>query len=479
MGLHVVAITTDMGSGNRAMWKYFGISAGKYSRVSNKFKHPCREDADIAVLADVPHVAKNLCGHLLRKQKITLSDAVVAENNLNSNIVTIQPVVRLIEFQEQQTFKLAPNLQKELLEPNQFEKMKVSNALRILSRSTSSALRFMVENYGWEKDVLTTAWFIEHVNRWFELMSSRHPTTALSFFDSERYSEALTFLNKFKDMFTSLKIDTGTFKPVQTGVILSTSSILYLQDLLLHEEGFTFVLISRFTQDSLENFFSSVRRRNPIPTPVEFKSALRIITLSQYLKPVRNSSYELDDEAFYLADLSDIPEATRVEPVETDEDDPPTVTELSESNSFYYYCGYIVSRVVKNDSVCDECIAAVKAVEGQTVLGNLTRLKAYKEGCLVFISDSVLELLTRCEATFTARISSLLNSSNIANTLAAEMKARNHSLPECHDIAGKIIGRFCRARVRLYVKELSKKELNKKTVGTDLSSKSMAAPRRR
>lgn len=357
--------------------------------------------------------------------------------------------------------------------------MQVSNALRILSRSTASALRFMVENYGWEKDVLTTAWFIEHVNRWFELMSSRHPTTALSFFDSERYSEALTFLNKFKDMFTSLKIDTGTFKPVQTGVILSTSSILYLQDLLLHEEGFTFVLTSRFTQDSLENFFSSVRRRNPIPTPVEFKSALRIITLSQYLKPVRNSSYELDDEAFYLADLSDIPEATRVEPVETDEDDPPTVTELSESNSFYYYCGYIVSRVVKNDSVCDECIAAVKAVEGQAVLGNLTRLKAYKEGCLVFISDSVLELLTRCEAAFIARISSLLNSSNIANTLAAEMKARNHSLPECHDIGGKIIGRFCRARVRLYVKELSKKELNKTTVGADLSSKSMAAPRRR
>ncbi|KAG0421141.1 hypothetical protein HPB47_002957, partial [Ixodes persulcatus] len=120
----VVAITTDMGSGNRVMWKYFGINAGKYSRVSNKFKHPCQEDAHIAALADVPHVARNLRRHLLRKQKITLTDAVVAENNVNSNIVTIQMVVRLIKFQEQHTYKLALNLQKKFLEPNQFEKMK-------------------------------------------------------------------------------------------------------------------------------------------------------------------------------------------------------------------------------------------------------------------------------------------------------------------------------------------------------------------
>lgn len=68
-----------------------------------------------------------------------------------------------------------------------------------------------------------------------------------------------------------------------------------------------------------------------------------------------------------------------------------------------------MSRVVKTYSVCDEYIAAVKAVEEQAILGNLTCLKAYKEGCLVFISDT-LELLTRCESAFTVRITSPLNS---------------------------------------------------------------------
>ncbi|KAM7289942.1 uncharacterized protein ISCGN_030070 [Ixodes scapularis] len=41
----------------------------------------------------------------------------------------------------------------------------VSTALRVLSHSTATALRFLVENHGWSKDFLTTAWFFE---QWHE-----------------------------------------------------------------------------------------------------------------------------------------------------------------------------------------------------------------------------------------------------------------------------------------------------------------------
>ncbi|KAG0434008.1 hypothetical protein HPB47_019412 [Ixodes persulcatus] len=40
VGLQVVAITSDMGSGNRAMWKQFGVHAGRYSRTVNMIPHP-------------------------------------------------------------------------------------------------------------------------------------------------------------------------------------------------------------------------------------------------------------------------------------------------------------------------------------------------------------------------------------------------------------------------------------------------------
>ena len=47
------------------------------------------------------------------------------------------------------------------------------------------------------------------------------------------------------------------WKPVQTGVILSSASILGLAEDLLQPTNF--LLTSRFTQDCLENLFSCVR----------------------------------------------------------------------------------------------------------------------------------------------------------------------------------------------------------------------------
>ncbi|XP_042142352.1 uncharacterized protein LOC121833278 [Ixodes scapularis] len=161
VGLQVVAITSDMGSGNRAMWKQFGVHAGRYSRTVNLIPHPQVPGEQIAFLADVPHLIKNLNGHLVRGQTITLPADVVAANGLPCSTVSLEPVRQLAEFQKNLAFKLAPKLRPELLDPNHFEKMKVSTALRVLSHSTATALRFLVENHGWSTNFLTTAWFLE------------------------------------------------------------------------------------------------------------------------------------------------------------------------------------------------------------------------------------------------------------------------------------------------------------------------------
>ncbi|KAH9377618.1 hypothetical protein HPB48_023079 [Haemaphysalis longicornis] len=56
----------------------------------------------------------------------------------------------------------------------------------------------MVEHENWERAVLTTAWFIDQANHWFDLMCSRSPATALSLFDQEKYRSAIHFLRKFQ-----------------------------------------------------------------------------------------------------------------------------------------------------------------------------------------------------------------------------------------------------------------------------------------
>jgi hypothetical protein len=40
IGLNVVAITSDMGSANRAMWKKLGVVVGRRAVTVNSFPHP-------------------------------------------------------------------------------------------------------------------------------------------------------------------------------------------------------------------------------------------------------------------------------------------------------------------------------------------------------------------------------------------------------------------------------------------------------
>jgi len=90
----------------------------------------------------------------------------------------------------------------------------------------------------------------------------------------------VAFLNFVAELFQCLRIGReGYWKPVQSGVILSTMSILSLQDTHLNQCDYKFVLTARFSQDYLENLFSCVRSKNPVPTLLQFKNNLPILIL--------------------------------------------------------------------------------------------------------------------------------------------------------------------------------------------------------
>ena len=104
---------------------------------------------------------------------------------------------------------------------------------RTFSHSVSAALRLMVKTNNWDRNILTTCWFLDMMNKWFDLMSSRHPIIAISKFDVNQYKSTLSFLHSVVDVFESIAIAkpgmTASWKPVQSGVILSTLSVLQLQ----------------------------------------------------------------------------------------------------------------------------------------------------------------------------------------------------------------------------------------------------------
>lgn len=129
-----------------------------------------------------------------------------------------------------------------------------------------------------QPELATTAWFINLVNKWFEPMTSQCPTLALSRSNPDLFAKRINHLMLMMRVFRSILIgDDGSWKTVQEGVLISTASILLLQEDLLGNRGYRFFLTARFTQDFVENLFSMIRSKSPLPTALLFIFTLRDI----------------------------------------------------------------------------------------------------------------------------------------------------------------------------------------------------------
>uniref|UniRef100_A0A8C4Q829 THAP domain-containing protein 1 n=1 Tax=Eptatretus burgeri TaxID=7764 RepID=A0A8C4Q829_EPTBU len=484
IGLHMAAVTSGMGSANHAMWKSFGIVCGKHCRTVNRIPHPQAPGKWLHFLADVPHVFKNIKTALVNGQVFTLSHSTVKEHQLKSNVISMEPLHDLAKFQEDFDLKLTPTLTKAVLAPTHFDKMKVSNATRILSHDVSCGLTYLVNKEGRSDEDLTTAWLIEVLNHWFELMTSRHPVMALSRLHPDKYNEDVTFLRGVIKIFKDLKIGSdGEWKPIQTGVILSTTSVLDISEELL-DAGHKFLLTSRLTQDCLENLFSVVRLRKPVPTAREFKYALRMISSAQFLTVPCTDSYQQDDGEFLAHFLNQPVRVPSNPPVgiihfsdKQDVQDLPQAEHDSLSN-LVLYC---VHSVKKNEKTCDMCMKEMTAGPNDVAClsAGLALLKQYEKGCLVKVSDKVYDMLLQVESMFRNAESSLMEKTHVKKLLVekAELQTRDFQLPTCHNLKHKLLTKFINTRLHFYCKKRSvelKKNMERMKKGGERGSKSMA-----
>lgn len=126
-------------------------------------------------------------------------------------------------------------------------------------------------------------------------MTSRHIITAFSLRNEEAYNRAIDSLKMFKTLIHECTVRVkGLWKPWKSAVVLATDTILRLQDFFLKQAGFDYFLPGRLTQDCLENLFSQLRRRQMRPTALQVKDNLKLLTVSQYMMDIKNSSYEWD-----------------------------------------------------------------------------------------------------------------------------------------------------------------------------------------
>ncbi len=309
---------------------------------------------------------------------------------------------------------------------------------------------------------------------------------ALSKFDEDKYNESLDFIATIVELFKTIEVDDGKWKPYQTGVITTSLSMLSLQRDLLEEEGFEFFLTSRISQDSLENTFSMIRIKNPTPTPKEFKYNLRAIAAAQYMKDKKTSNYD-HDEALYLVDClgSNLDAQLEKNGVDETEEFVRTFTQKLESGiqisidnteeqSLYYFCGYVVLSTQKNTTVCRTCLDKFEPKEEEDFSGKgLVKLREFKDGALFHCSQKAFyEFFVPAEGLIRSfEQKELLKTRNVHEKLmTAFQKIKPDYSAICqHDLENQILKKFFRARLHFIARESKPK---KKTKDSSRSSKS-------
>lgn len=154
------------------------------------------------------------------------------------------------------------------------------------------------------------------------------------------------FFQEIIGLVEAMKIEGGSrgWKPVQTEIILTTMAAMELQEHLVVKEGFHFVLLSRLGQDALENFFSTIRMKNPVPSPREFKSALHTASLAQFLRWNPRGNYACSDaeELIGFPDKEQQPCSGIIyHPA------PQTIENMELNEAFLFVRGYAVRNVKK------------------------------------------------------------------------------------------------------------------------------------
>ncbi|GBN22900.1 hypothetical protein AVEN_254541-1 [Araneus ventricosus] len=337
--------------------------------------------------------------------------------------------------------------------------MKVGPAHVLINNSVAVALRYYVNLKKLDESALATAWFIEIVARWFDIVTSRSYSVSLSL-SKRNCDETVAFLESVIWLLSNLKIGIrGVWKPVQAGIVLTTTSMLALQEMYLKDHKFKFILLSRFSQDAIENLFSPIRLKNPVPNCKEFKTCLRLIILSQNLTSgVKGNSFsdadeemgtpifqlysenknfiaqEFSDESVLSFDIdfekseievcypkSDFLNITYAEKlcfdIDFDKADMEMHNEIalpkSEENSLFYLCGCI-GKILSRSKLCPTCIGTLSDNSNcsNDNIQMFSKMKKFRRdvNSLVYVSEEVFTVLKHVENLFMSNEEKVLKS---------------------------------------------------------------------
>ncbi|XP_023212642.1 uncharacterized protein LOC111615469 [Centruroides sculpturatus] len=475
IGLNVVAVVSDMNSCNVSFWNAVNV---KVNRTTRRTYFEWNDGSVINVFADPPHLLKNMWMSL-QNNIVKLSPDILENEGLPSSEVKFAHVVNLWELQRKDDLKLLYHLEEGDIRPSHFQKMDVGRAVRFFSVKTAAALETAVALKLLPPDALSTAWFVRLFCQWFQIMSAR---TQLKSVTANNFDTKKKLMDSFVEVISTLEFDKG-WKPVQTGTILSTISLLKVCEHCFKND-YKFVLGSRLTQDALENVFSTIRSKTKsMPTILDCVTAIKLVSVAQFLEkePNLKSGYAQDNDHSLLNILD--PKERQAEPQHTHFDDNVTKrlksaiemndnTNVVHKNSLFYIAGSCVHSLMK--SACNDCQAEMTGdVDDLTKAGQDSLLLEYTSyGGLIYPSMKVYNIVKAADAAYTEIQMELLQGKYHADDefVNIVLKYCKTTLPSCCEVMKKIIQHFVTVRSYETAKNTITKSKNK-TYSTNSASK--------
>lgn len=449
-GLNVKGIVSDMGSNNRGMWTCLGIDVSRNNRVTSfSFNGQI-----IHVLADACHLAKNL-KQATQTHCISLSENVQKSQRLPTNVIDGNYITLLWkrEVESAAGLRLLQHLNYIDIFPNNFSKMNVGSAIRYFDVRTAASLETAVRLKYLPSEALTTAWFVRLIYEWIKMCTSRVRKTSIT---KRNKIKKVKFLNDFIDIVQNMQIGRGGWKPLNTGLILTSISIINLTEYVFQQK-YDFFLTSRVTQDALENLFSQIRRRaGAMPNALEVRKALKNIVVSQYIGNVDNSSYTNDSDYILLDNLinsytGSIENASQISNTSAESVNLLNFNQYTNLDAavLYYVAGSTVNAILKL-KLCNICKQFLTCQDTTGIPDELRCFSDYSNmGGLKFVGITLYNFIIHCEKMFMAQKKSILESNKIDLDVVLESLKTSgllEAFPTCCNIIDKLMHHFFNVR---------------------------------
>jgi hypothetical protein len=265
--LIVIAVTSDMGTGNIGFWNQVGIGFNK----NVYFFHPEDDNLKIHVFADVPHRLKLARNHFL--------DHGFTINGVKVDRACLEKLLTASKSELTIAFKI----NRYHLDIKGTERQKVLPAVQLFSNQVAKAIKWcgeystLMDGLQWEKCAETIKLF----NDWFDLFNADSMFGSISGKNAYgmNVEDQLSLINRMDTCMSLMRVGThSNLIQFQKGILLTNASIVSMYKYLQETYKLEYIVTYRLNQDVLENFFSYIRGMggaNEHPSPLDIKYRLR------------------------------------------------------------------------------------------------------------------------------------------------------------------------------------------------------------